>query len=458
MQDSTFHDTEFLMMLHGADDFFTPGFLPRWRVGLVWIGLAFLAGAATAEDWPQWRGPTRDGVWTETGLMEKFAADKLEAKWRAPVGSGYSGPTVAKGKVYVMDRLTKPEEVERILCFEEQTGQPLWTQSYPMVYGRVGGYPAGPRASVTIHDGRAYALGTFGRFHCLEAESGKILWEKDLQKLYDIQLPGWGIAGSPFIVDNLVVLHIGGKGKCIVALDRVTGEEKWTALADRAQYTTPVLVQQAGQSVIVVWTGDSVAGLAPVDGKVLWQYKWKPRQMPIGVASPVVEKDQIFFTSFYDGSLMLRLAQDKPAVEKVWQLVGQNEINTDALQSIISTPVFADGHVYGVDSYGQLRGLEGASGKRLWENLTAVPKARWSTIHFVKNGGKYWLFNERGELIIAQLTPTGYTEISRAKLLEPTMDQLRSRGGVCWSHPAYANKCVYARNDKELVCASLEAK
>jgi outer membrane protein assembly factor BamB len=431
---------------------------PRWPFGLVIASLVVLTANALAEDWPQWRGPTRDGVWTETGLVEKFASDKLEPKWKAPIGSGYSGPTVAKGKVYVMDRLTKPEEVERILCFEEQTGKPLWTQSYPMIYGRVGGYPAGPRASVTIHDGRAYAIGTMGSFHCLEADSGKILWEKDLQKLYDIKLPGWGIAGSPFIVDNLVVLHIGGKGKCILALDRVTGEEKWTALADRAQYTTPVLVQQGGQNVIVVWTGDNVAGLAPADGKVLWQIEWKPRQMPIGVATPVVEKDQIFFTSFYDGSLMLKLAQDKPAAEKVWQLVGQNEINTDALQSIISTPVLVDNYVYGVDSYGQLRGLEGATGKRLWENLTAVPKARWSTIHFVKNGDKYWLFNERGELIIAQLSPSGYTEISRAKLVEPTMDQLRSRGGVCWSHPAFANKCIFARNDKELVCASLEAK
>ena len=457
MQTSTFHDTEFLMMLHGPGNGSIQNLVPRWRVGPVLFGLAFLVASATAEDWPQWRGPTRDGVWTETGLLEKFASDRLEPKWRVPVGSGYSGPTVAKGKVYVMDRLTQPAEVERVLCFEEQTGKPLWTHSYPASYGRVS-YPAGPRASVTIHDGRAYAIGTTGRFHCLEAEGGKVLWEKDLEKLYDIQMPIWGIAGSPLIVDNLVVLHIGGKGKCILALDRVTGEEKWTALSDRAQYTTPILVQQSGQPVIVVWTGASVAGLAPADGKVLWQYEWRASKMPIGVATPVVEKDQIFFTSFYDGSLMLKLAQDKPAVEKMWQIVGRNEIDTDALQSIISTPVFEGGHVYGVDSYGQLRGLEGASGKRLWENLTAVPKARWSTIHFVKNGDKYWLFNERGELIIAQLSPSGYTEISRAKLLEPTTDQLRQRGGVCWSHPAYANKCVFARNDKELVCASLEAK
>jgi outer membrane protein assembly factor BamB len=452
MQDSIFHDTEFLMMLHGARSN-----LPRLCVGLVFVGAALLASVAAAEDWPQWRGPTRDGVWMETGLVEKFAADKLEAKWRAPIGSGYSGPTVSKGKVYLMDRLTQPEEVERILCLEEQTGKPLWTHAYPAKYGRVS-YPAGPRASVTIHDGRAYAIGTTGRFHCLDAESGKIHYEKDLEKLYDIQMPIWGIAGSPLIVDNLVVLHIGGKGKCIVALDRVSGEEKWTSLADRAQYTTPILVQQAGQSVIVVWTGDAVSGLEPLDGKELWRFDWRPKNMPIGVATPIVAKDQVFFTSFYDGSLMLKLAQDKMAVEKVWQIVGPNEQDTDALQSIISTPVFDGGNVYGVDSYGQLRGLEGATGKRLWENLTAVPKARWSTIHFVKNGDKHWLFNERGELIIAQLAPTGYTEISRAKLLEPTTDQLRQRGGVCWSHPAYANKCIYARNDKEIVCASLEAK
>ena len=95
---------------------------------------------------------------------------------------------------------------------------------------------------------------------------------------------------------------------------------------------------------------------------------------------------------------------------------------------------------------------------RVWEDKTAVPKARWSTIHFVKNGDRYFLFNERGDLIIAKLSPQGYEEISRAKLLEPTLDQLRQRGGVCWSHPAFANKHIFARNDKELVCASLAAE
>src|SRR4030095_12273383 len=112
------------------------------------------------------------------------------------------GPTIAKENVYVMDRQTQPAEEERILCFDEQTRKQLWKHAYPVRHGRVG-YPAGPRASVTVHDGRAYALGTTGRFHCLETEEGKVLWEKDLENLYQIQMPIWGIAGSPLIVDNL---------------------------------------------------------------------------------------------------------------------------------------------------------------------------------------------------------------------------------------------------------------
>ncbi|MCI0360504.1 MAG: PQQ-like beta-propeller repeat protein, partial [Planctomycetaceae bacterium] len=136
----------------------------------------------------------------------------------------------------------------------------------------------------------------------------------------------------------------------------------------------------------------------------------------------------------------------------------ENPPNTDALQSIIATPVFDGTHIYGVDSYGELRCLDARTGDRLWEDLTAVPKARWSTIHFVKNADKYWLFNERGELIIARLSPASYSEISRTKLLVPTQEQLRQRGGVCWAHPAFANRHVFQRNDKELVCASLEAK
>jgi outer membrane protein assembly factor BamB len=284
------------------------------------------------------------------------------------------------------------------------------------------------------------------------------VWQKDLDEEFEIDLPTWGITAAPLIYRDLVVLHIGGRGACVIALNKETGKEAWRALNDRAQYTAPVLVEQGGQSVVMCWTGDSVAGLAAETGKVLWRYPWKPVQMPLGVATPVVEKDRVFFTSFYDGSLMLRLLKDKPNIEKLWQISGRDEKNTEALHSIISTPVFEDGYIYGVDSYGELRCLDAKDGQRLWEDKTAVPRARWSTIHFIKNGERYFLFNERGDLIIAKLSPKGYDEISRAHLLEPTLDQLPERGGVCWSHPGFANKHIFARNDKELICVSLAAE
>ena len=416
-----------------------------------------VAGPIHAEDWPQWRGKNRDGVWTETGLVEKFAEKELKPKWRVPLGPGYCGPTVAGGLVYVMDRQTQPKQVERVHCLNAATGEAVWMQAYDCVYKGVG-YEAGPRASVTIDNGRAYALGSMGHLHCYDAKTGEVLWSRDCNDLYKIEMPIWGITASPLIYKNLVIVHIGGQKACVVAFDKNTGDEKWTALDDRGQYSAPVLVRQGEQDVAIVWTGDAVAGLDAGTGEVYWRHAWRPKNMPIGVATPVVDKDRVFFTSFYDGSLLLKLSGGKPAAEALWQRVGPSEQKTDALQSIIATPIILGEYVYGVDSYGELRCLDLKNGDRVWENLTAVPKARWSTIHFVKNGDKVWMFNERGELIIAKLSPAGFEEISRAKLLEPTTDQLRQRGGVCWSHPAFADKCVFARNDKELVCASLAAE
>lgn len=419
--------------------------------------------AAVADEWPQWRGAGRDGVWHETGIIDEFKSDRIEAVWRRPIGSGYSGPTVADGRVYVTDRIVEPEQIERVHCFDWKTGEKVWSHQYPCAY--TVGYTAGPRASVTIDEGQAFALGAMGHFHCFDAASGKILWSHDLNTEYKIEessrMPIWGIASSPLIYQDFVVVHIGATNNAsIVAFDRKTGEERWRTLDDRAQYSAPVLIEQAGQDVLVCWTGDSVAGVDPASGRVHWRVPFKPHRMPIGIATPVIDGDRLFVTSFYDGSLMLRLLQDKPAVETLWQRAGSDEKNTDALHSIISTPVFDGEQLYGVDSYGELRCLDAATGDRIWEDLTATPRNRWSNIHFVRNADRYWMFNEMGELIIAKLDAKGFHEINRAQLIEPTREQLSGSGrrkGVCWAHPAFAYRHVFIRNDNELVCASLAA-
>ena len=152
---------------------------------------------------------------------------------------------------------------------------------------------------------------------------------------------------------------------------------------------------------------------------------------------------------------MIKLDQTKLSAEMLWKRKGSNEINTDGLHSLISTPYIEGDYIYGVDSYGQLRCLNLLSGDRLWEDLTAVDKVRWGTIHMVRQTQNTWMFNDQGELMIAQLTPQGLKVISRSQLIQPTKGQLNRKDGVCWSHPAYANKHIYIRNDQELICASL---
>jgi outer membrane protein assembly factor BamB len=294
-----------------------------------------------------------------------------------------------------------------------------------------------------------------GHLHCFEAATGKVLWKHDLDTEYKIDMPIWGISASPLVEGDLLIVQVGGQGACLVAFDKRSGAERWRALDDRASYAAPIIVEQGGKRVVICLTGDNVVGLDPQTGKTYWTEPFPPEKMPISISTPAVSGDRVFFTSFYDGSLMLRLGSSAPTAEKLWRRKGFDEKRTDALHSIISTPLFIGDHVYGVDSYGELRCLDGATGDRLWENTTATPTARWSNIHMVRNGDKTWMFNERGDLIIARLSPQGYEEISRAKLLNPTTEQLRQRGGVCWSHPAYADRHVFARNDEELVCGHL---
>lgn len=421
------------------------------------VGRTVQAQAPEGQDWPQYRGRLRDGVWREGGVLQKFSGGQLPVKWRVPIGPGYGSPTVAAGRVYVTDFVREPSLREQVHCHDWATGRRLWSRGYETLYKGVI-YPNGPRAAVTVADGRAYMLGAMGRLSCLDALTGRLLWERDCEKEYALRIPMFGVSADPIVEGDLVVVHVGGSdGACVIAFDRRTGKEAWRALPDDAGYAAPTPVTLGGRRTLVVWTGGRVAGLEAGTGRVLWEHLIRPPQTVDAIISPVLHGDRLFVSGWFTGAYLLRVRPAGPP-ELLWSKRGVNERNTEAFHALFTQPLFEGDHLYGIDTYGELRCVDAKSGERVWSNADVVPRARNAGAHFIRAGERTWIFNERGELIIARLSPAGYEEHSRTTLIKPTRGQLNERGGVVWSHPAFAYRHVFARNDEELLCADLSAR
>ncbi len=440
----------------------------RTRIIYVVFIWSLVATASRADDWPQWLGPQRDAVWRETGIIDKFPAEGPKVKWRVPIGAGYSGPAVTGGRIYLMDRKlakagSNPSNpfdratipgTERIFCLDEASGKLIWEKEYDCPYEV--SYAAGPRVTPTVSSGKVYTVGAEGNMYCLDAANGQEIWSHDFKKDYGAKTPTWGFASHPLVDGNKVICIVGGQGCVAVAFDKDTGKELWRALsAQEPGYAPPMIYEAGGKRQLIIWDPQSLSSLDPETGAVYWS---EPGKVNAGmsIATPRKLGDLLYVTSFYNGSVMMRLDADKPAATKLWQSKKASEKDTDAIHTVMCTPYLEDGYIYGVCSYGQLRCLKAETGERVWETFAATTggePVRWANAFLVKNGDRQFLFNEKGDLIIAKLSPQGYEEISRAHLLEPTnKDPSRM---VVWSHPAFADRCVFARNDVELVCVDL---
>jgi len=426
----------------------------------VLILAACLSGRA--DDWPEWRGAGRGGIWKETGILEKFPEGGLKFRWRTPIKGGYTGPAVVDGRVFLADfePTQFPQGTERALCLDEKTGKVLWEQKWEADYRSIQPtYAIGPRATPTVDGDRVYVLGAVGALVCLDAKTGAVRWRKDYVKDYGTRVPVWGMAGAPLVDGPRLICLVGGRPDAkVVAFDKLTGKELWRALAGEGEpgYCQPILVKAGGAKQLIMWTPQAVASLNPETGKTHWQEPFSIRS-GLTVATPVVSGSRLFVSAFYSGPMMFELDPVKPAARMAWRGKGTSEHDTWALHALIGTPVIEGGHIYGVCSYGQFRCVDARTSERVWETMEVTKeKARWATAFIVRNGDRYFINNDRGELIIARLSPKGYEEISRTKLLKPTSrGGRRELGGVNWSHPAYANRHIFARNDEEIVCASL---
>ena len=414
------------------------------------VAIAGFATAARADDWPQHRGPNRDGVWHESGHANSFPEDGLKIVWRTPVGWGWSSPVVTQGRVFVTDsQVLKPNAKERVLCFEETTGKRLWHYDYDVFYPEwayVHGQGGEPSATPIVDGNKVYSLGPNAHLHCLDAQTGELVWRRKLNKQFRIK--ELSCRPSPLIEGNLVIVFTGGlPSASVIALNKATGENVWTALDDSVSNSSPIVVQAGGVRQLIVWSDDSVTSLNPANGETYW------REPMITSNNDAIATPVAFGNRLLVGGLMFELAADRPAASILWP--GVNPAAKRILSNT-STAVLDDDYVYSAKSNGELVCLEAASGNPVWETDTVTDRKAGASIHIAPAGDAMFLFTDRGDLILAQLTPQGYSEMGRAHLLEPTTP---FAGKKCaWTPPAYANGRVFARNDEELVCASLTAE
>ena len=435
--------------------------MPRTLVAAVVLCAA--AWPLRAADWPEWRGAGRVGVWTESGILEEFPEEGLTAAWRVPIHGGYAGPAVADGRVFVTDA-QRPDPrstaaIERILALDEATGAVLWTHEWETNYaGLQLAYAIGPRATPTVDGDVVYALGAMGNLVALDVADGGVRWQKDYVRDFGAAVPSWGISGAPLVDGDRLICLVGGEPDAkVIAFDKRTGDVLWEALSSDWEpgYSAPFLIDAAGVPQLIVWHPRAISSLDPATGAVYWEV---PHVVDMGmsVPTPVRSGPWLFVTSQWGGARMLRLAETHPDATLVWQGVGESDPehgrDFDTLEG---------DYVYGVDGEGVLRCLELRTGRRVWETADLIrDPARWATAFFVRHGDRYFINTDGGDLVIARFSPAGYEEISRTHLIAPTSPYVRRRAQgpyVNWSHPAYANRHVIARNDEEIARFSLAA-
>lgn len=436
------------------------------RALCVWlvVSLLIVPARASGDDWPDYRGKGRVGEWNEKGTIDKFSAGGLKVVWRVPIKAGMSGPSVADGRVFVTDyqELSHLKGTERTVALDEKTGRTLWVREWPADYGaaKIGFMPYGPAVTPIVDGDRVYALGRAGNLLALKAATGEVLWQRDFVKDYQM---GGGTQAHPVIEGDLIISFVSGEDSAkVVAFDKMTGKEVWKALKEINDIggSSPVMITAGGTRQLIVWHTTAVASLNPKTGEKYWDVPFKTYG-DVNPGIPVQSGNLLLVSSFNLGSMMMELDATKPAAKMVWKARdGVSDVDTEGLHALFSPPVMKDGFIYGICSYGQLRALRATSSERIWESQSPmVERARFSSAFLVRNQDKYFINNDRGELIIARLTPERYEELDRTPLIKPTTTSYNRRklGVVSWMHPAYANGHIIARNDEEIIRASLLA-
>jgi outer membrane protein assembly factor BamB len=405
----------------------------------------FLCGfalSAKASDWPQFLGPTRNAVYPATDLSKSWPKEGPGKVWETRVGQGFSGPVVATKRLILFHRLADRETIE---CLDATSGKAIWSTDYPTTYRDDFGFDEGPRATPAISDGRVYTYGAEGVLGCTALESGTNLWRVNTKSGFKAAKGFFGIACSPLVEGNAVLLIIGGeKGSGVVAFDKSNGKVLWKSSDDQASYSSPIIANLHDHRCALCLTRSELLGLDPATGARLFQYAFEPPiHASVSAATPVVIGNRIFISACYDtGSALLDVlasAGAKLSVKSLWSM-------DDKLSNHYATSIHRDGFLYGLHGRTDpgfspppsLRCLEVETGKVSWEQP-------FEACTMILAGANLLILTERGELIRAPASPGAFKPEARAQVLP----------SGARAHPALANGFFYARSKDKLVCLDL---
>lgn len=401
---------------------------------MLFLAISAVASVAADPEWPQWHGPNRDQVWPNRNLPAVLPKAPTP-KWSKPIGGGFGGVAISGGQVFVMDRQASPREIERIVCMGLDSGERKWVREYPVSYTGLD-YGNGPRSTPTVHDGKVYALGAVGHLHCLDARTGEIIWQHDCVKEFSAKFPTWGLACSPLIDGDRVLVQVGAKDGCLMAFDRNNGRVKWKCLQDRPGYASPVRLDIGKTKLIVMWTAENINGIDAETGKVLWSMPFSVTY-DVAISDPVFQDGMLFCGQYWEGSLALRFDANGLNPSKAWE--------SRKLRLLMSTPLVRGGHAYCLERDNGLTCIELKTGKIKWNGFKVSYDRRNPHAALVWTGdGRALILNEKGELIQAKLSPEKYEEVGRSKIFSGS-----------WAHPAFARGCIVVRDDKKIECFQL---
>jgi outer membrane protein assembly factor BamB len=392
------------------------------------ISLALLAAPpARAEDWPCWRGPSRNGISAET-QWSPWGAGGPRIAWKAQVGVGFSSFVVADRRVVTIGYA---DHADTVVCLDAESGDLLWKHSYPSELGDKF-FEGGTTGTPTIHDGRVYTLSRWGDVFCLDAASGKVVWSKNIQKEHGVPIPGWGFSGAPLVHGDALLLNAGDAG---MALDKSSGKLLWQSANKDAGYSTPCIARFGPQTLAILGSAQSYVAVDPLTGKEAWRIRWVT-QYGVNAADPIIDGPRIFLSTGYGkGAALHELAPQKPPRE-LWK--------SKVLRTQMNPAVLYDGHLYGADgdttARAALKCVELATGAQKWSH----PAFGTGTV--IIADGKLIALSAGGELSIAPATPQGFKPLAQAQVL----------GGKCWTAPVLANGRIYCRNwQGRIVCIDL---